>query len=63
MHHKDMVAWSGPEGTVYIHDQCAEVIFDTAESAVIHYTGSAGDGEMGSATAEETVALDPSDQS
>ena len=63
MHHKDMVAWSGEAGTVYIHDQCAEIIFDSAQQSVIHLMESAGAEQTGSAPAEETGALDPSEQS
>lgn len=32
MHHKDMVAWSGPTQTLYLHDQCAQILIDTEDS-------------------------------
>lgn len=55
MHWGDMCAWSGGGGTVYIHTACAEILFDSAHEAVIHYAESAGDTET--PPAEETEGV------
>ncbi len=39
MHHKDMIAWSGPEGTIYLHDQCAEILLDTQSDTDVQSDG------------------------
>ena len=45
MHHGDMVAWSGSEGTIYLHDKCAQIILDITAEDVISLQESAEDGE------------------
>lgn len=31
MHHGDMIAWNGPEGTIYLHDKCAEMLLQSED--------------------------------
>lgn len=31
MHHKDMVAFSTPDQTIYIHDQCAALLLESKD--------------------------------
>lgn len=52
MHHKDMVAWAGDEGTVYLHDACAELLLTSIAEDVIHNMEPPGNDE--SPEAEET---------
>lgn len=40
-----MIAWAGSTGSVYLHQACAEILFDNPDPDVIHYVESAGDGE------------------
>lgn len=42
MHHGDMVAWSGPHGTVYIHDKCAELLLQNPDVIPEKSDGAAG---------------------
>lgn len=45
MHHIDMVAYSMPQGTVYLHDACAEILLTQLAEDVIHNMEPAGDTE------------------